>query len=70
MLVLGRRAGEGIVIKGLDGGEVYLQVLEIRGRRGQVKLGFEAPAEIKIWREELLESGECRADKPKAEEVG
>ncbi len=47
MLVLSRKQGEGIVI---DGG-VTLTVLAVHG--GKVKLGFNAPAEVPIHREEV-----------------
>jgi carbon storage regulator len=47
MLVLSRKRGEGIVI----GNGVTLNVLEVRGDR--VKLGFTAPADVPIHREEL-----------------
>ena len=48
MLVLTRKVGERIRI----GDEVTLQVLEVRG--GQVRLGLAAPAEIRIFREEIF----------------
>lgn len=47
MLVLSRKQGEGIVI----GDGVIVTVLEVRGN--QVKLGFVAPAEVPIHREEV-----------------
>ena len=47
MLILSRLAGEKIVA-----GNLTLTVTRIRG--DQVWLGFEAPAEIRILREELL----------------
>jgi carbon storage regulator len=47
MLVLSRRAGEQIVI----GDTIRLTVLSIRG--SQVQLGFTAPPETCIYREEL-----------------
>lgn len=48
MLVLTRKVGERIRI----GDEVTLQVLEVRG--GQVRLGLAAPAEVRIFREEIF----------------
>ncbi len=48
MLVLTRKVGERIRI----GDDVSVQVLEVRG--GQVRLGFAAPAEIRIFREEIF----------------
>jgi carbon storage regulator len=47
MLVLSRRAGEEVII----GENIRLTVLEIRGR--QVRLGFTAPHDVNIRREEL-----------------
>jgi carbon storage regulator len=47
MLVLSRKVGERVMIA--DG--IIIQVLEIRGR--QIRLGFEAPPEVAIRREEL-----------------
>ncbi len=48
MLVLTRKVGERIRI----GDDVTLQVLEVRG--GQVRLGLAAPAEVRIFREEVF----------------
>ena len=50
MLVLTRRIQESIIIDG----DIKITVLGIE--RNQVKLGFEAPDEVTIMREELLES--------------
>ncbi len=47
MLVLTRKLGENIRI----GDSVKITVLEIRS--GQVKLGIEAPPEVKVHREEI-----------------
>jgi carbon storage regulator len=47
MLVLSRKLGEGIVI----GEGVTVTVLEVNGNK--VKLGFVAPAEVPIHREEV-----------------
>jgi carbon storage regulator len=49
MLVLSRREDERVLI----GGQVQVTVLEVRG--SYVKLGFEAPRDIPIRREELGE---------------
>ena len=55
MLVLSRQRGEAIVI----GNGVRVTVLEVRGER--VKLGFAAPPEMPIHREEVFERIEkCR----------
>ena len=47
MLRISRRAGERIII----GGEVVVEVLEVRG--STVRLGVEAPRSVSIYREEL-----------------
>jgi carbon storage regulator len=47
MLVLSRKVGEAVLADG-----TYLKVLEISG--GKVKLGFLAPDNVSILREELL----------------
>lgn len=47
MLILTRKYGEWVRI----GDDIKITVLEIRS--GQVKLGFEAPADIRIHREEI-----------------
>ena len=48
MLILTRRKEESIIING----DIKIKILGID--RGQVKLGFEAPDEVVILREELL----------------
>jgi len=50
MLVLQRKPGETITI----GDDVVVTVLEVRSHFS-VKLGFEAPKDVKIFRTELLE---------------
>ena len=50
MLVLTRKEGEAIRI-GLD---IMVRILAVKGK--QVKIGVEAPGNIKILREELFES--------------
>ena len=52
MLVLSRRQGEEVVI----GDNIRLTVVAIRGN--QVRLGFTAPPEVSIQREELRPKGE------------
>ena len=49
MLVLTRKLGENIRI----GDDVKITVLEVRA--GQVKLGIEAPPEVKVHREEIYD---------------
>jgi carbon storage regulator len=48
MLVLSRKVNEKIVI---DGG-IVVTVVKIEG--GQVRIGIEAPSDVKVYREELL----------------
>jgi carbon storage regulator len=49
MLILTRKAGEAIRI----GEQIRLQVIEVS--KGFVKIGIDAPSEIKILREEVYE---------------
>ena len=58
MLVLTRKIDQGIVIAG----NIYIRVLGVE--RDRVKIGIEAPKEIPILRQELLE----RQEKAGAEE--
>jgi carbon storage regulator len=48
MLVLTRKLNETILI---DGGEITIRVVDIRG--GRVRLGIEAPQHVRIERQEL-----------------
>ena len=59
MLVLSRRLREKIVLPGLH---ITVQVLAVK--RGVVRLGIEAPADVPVLREELL--GAARAATPTA----
>jgi carbon storage regulator len=49
MLVLTRKAGEGIII----GDNIKVTVIELKG--GGVRIGIEAPAEQKIYRQEVYD---------------
>jgi carbon storage regulator len=49
LLILTRKKGEGLLI----GNNIRVVFLEIRGK--QVRLGIEAPGDIAVLREELLE---------------
>lgn len=51
MLVLARRVGEWVVIPLPDGRRIRIQVT--KSERGMVRLGFEAPDDIEINREEV-----------------
>ncbi|HEY2787791.1 MAG TPA: carbon storage regulator CsrA [Fimbriiglobus sp.] len=48
MLVLTRKSNERIMIAD----NIRIQVLDISG--GRVRLGIEAPADISVWREEVV----------------
>ena len=58
MLVLTRRVNERIVI----GDDVVVTVLEVRGE--QVRLGIEAPRDVKVFREEVLLRDQRDGDSP------
>ena len=60
MLILTRKVGEVIRI----GDAVTVRVLEVRG--SQVRLGVEAPAEIRIFREEVYRAIQDGQDAPHA----
>lgn len=49
MLILTRKVGESIVI----GERIRVHVIEVRGQ--QVRLGIEAPADTRVFREEIYE---------------
>ena len=51
MLVLTRKENESIVIDG----NIKVTVVRISGDK--IRLGIEAPKDVAVWREELLESG-------------
>jgi len=52
-LVLGRKTSEAIEVRGPDGSIITIVVIQIRGR--QVRLGVDAPANMRIVRRELFE---------------
>jgi carbon storage regulator len=53
MLTLTRRPNETVVIETSDG-TIYITVSGIKGN--QVRINFEAPDDVDIWREELLDN--------------
>ena len=65
MLVLTRKVDQGIVIAG----NIYIRVLGVE--RDRVKIGIDAPTDIPILRQELLERQEkSSAEKDKAKGNG
>lgn len=63
MLVLTRREGESLIIDG----DIKVTVLSVKG--GQVRVGIEAPQDIPIHRQELLEGDSKPVIPPVAEPV-
>jgi carbon storage regulator len=53
MLVLTRKKNERVRVPLGDGKELILTIVELRGDK--VRLGFEAPKELAIWRDELID---------------
>jgi carbon storage regulator len=49
MLVVTRKAGEGIVI----GDNITIKVIEVKG--GGIRIGIDAPKDLKIYRQEVYE---------------
>jgi len=54
MLILTRRPGETLIIETPAGEQIKVTVLHVKGN--QVRIGTEAPDDIQIVREELLET--------------
>ncbi len=57
MLVLTRCRGEKVVAKV---GDTTITVVVVDAGNGKVRLGFDAPAEVGIWRSELLDEYDDR----------
>ena len=55
MLIIRRKASQRIVIDG----RIEVTVLNVRG--GKVRLGFSAPREVRVLREEVLRATENRS---------
>jgi carbon storage regulator len=56
MLVLSRKLNEKLIIVLPDGTRIALQV--VRATAGKARIGIDAPPDVKVFREELLEAGE------------
>lgn len=56
MLVLSRKFGESFEIEGQNGGSAT-RITVTKGSGGSVKLNIEAPPEVSVIRQELLENG-------------
>lgn len=56
MLVLNRKVGQRVLL----GGEIVITVVKVSG--GGVRIGIEAPAEVPILREELLDKFGAMSD--------
>jgi len=59
MLILTRRVGETIIIETPTGERIEVAVLGVKG--SQVRIGTNAPDDIQILREELIDKLECQA---------
>ena len=59
MLILTRRPGESLIIELPTGEQIQVKVLEVKGN--QVRIGTDAPDDIAIVREELLEGIQSQA---------
>ena len=57
MLLLGRRAGEEIVLPSCG---VTITVVAIKGK--SVRLGFSAPPDVRVTRRELLAAAACEGE--------
>jgi len=55
MLVLSRRSQQAVVVAGSDEGEQLLKITVLEIRAGNVKLGFEAEANVPVHRWEVWE---------------
>ncbi|MBS0262040.1 MAG: carbon storage regulator [Planctomycetes bacterium] len=60
MLVLTRKENEAIVIRDQFGAEIRLSVKAISGNK--VRLGIEAPSDVRILREEVAQMSELSAE--------
>ena len=59
MLVLSRKPGEAIVFPGTN---TVIRIVDVRSN-GTVRIGIDAPPEVEVIREELLDKTPARATK-------
>jgi carbon storage regulator len=59
VLIIGRRHGERLF---LESGGLRITVTVLSGRSGQVRLGIDAPAEVRVFREEVAERMRAEAE--------
>ena len=57
MLILTRKPRESVVIQLPDGRRVTVVVMDVHRTGQRIRLGFDAPADVKIHRDELLAQG-------------
>lgn len=62
MLVLSRHRDESVIVTHPDGTKITIQVVDIRGDK--VRLGFDAPQNVSVHRQEVQEAIEREAKKP------
>lgn len=62
MLILKRKTHEGVTID-VNGVKVHVTLVDLCG--GWARIGFTAPPEVKIFRDELLEPATTRPTLPK-----
>ena len=60
MLVLSRKSLQTIVFGGADGSERQVKVTVLEIKHGKVKLGFEAPGDVRIHRSEIQDLPDSR----------
>ena len=64
MLVLSRKNRESVVVNGTDGFDRKIIVTVLDIKRGKVRLGFEADADVPVHRMEVWERGRAKSCEP------
>ena len=57
MLILTRKPREAVILELPDGRRVTVVLMDVHHNGTRVRLGFDAPADVKIHRDELLAQG-------------